>query len=362
MPRDTFKRNLSHLRLEVNEGKGFEIYADRTGRADRPGQADRADRAGQASQADRRLLARYNAATDELPKDESPKPCFHPVYTPSGGLITEYRPEDHTWHLGLYFGWVHVNDSNFWGGSWYLPEHGEYVPVPGSHGVQRHDGFTEVTDTGSGGVAVGEQLTWLDRSGRPVIREARRFDFLKTTAVSGADRADQADQADQANQTNQADQAERADQTGGCLWLIDSVITPVEGEVTLGASRAARYSGLILRMGPPFADAHHTSGNGLIGHEAIMRTRDRWVAAAGAQGGMVVMMDHPRNLRHPVQWFTRRNLLGTGPLMEEDLTIRASDSLHLRYGFLVLDDVAGEGEIEDLYRSYVSVTDERSPT
>ena len=177
-----------------------------------------------------------------------------------------------------------------------------------------------------------------------MIREARRFDFLDTTKVSGADQADQ------------------ADQTGGCLWLIDSVITPVEGEVTLGASRAARYSGLILRMGPPFADAHHTSGNGLIGHEAIMRTRDRWVAAAGAQGGMVVMMDHPRNLRHPVQWFTRRNLLGTGPLMEEDLTIRASDSLHLRYGFLVLDDVAGEGEIEDLYRSYVSVTDERSPT
>lgn len=319
MPRDAFKRNLSHLRLEVNEGKGFEVYAARSG--------------GQ-------LLCRYNAATGHLPRDESPKPCFHPVYTPSGGLISEYRPEDHTWHLGLYFGWVHVNDTNFWGGSWYLPEHGEYVPIPGSHGVQRHDEFTEVSDLESG-VAVGERLTWLDRNDRPVIREARRFDFLETAAVSKADQAGQADR---------------------CLWLIDSVITPVEEEVTLGASRAARYSGLVLRMGPPFADAHHTSGSGLSGHEAIMRTRDRWVAAAGAQGGMVVMMDHPRNLRHPVQWFTRRNLLGTGPLMEEDLTIPASDSLHLRYGFLVLDEVAGEGEIEDLYRYYVSASDERSPT
>ncbi|MDE2726546.1 MAG: PmoA family protein [Gemmatimonadota bacterium] len=319
MPRDAFKRNLSHLRLEVNEGKGFEVYAGRSG--------------GQ-------LLCRYNAATGHLPRDESPKPCFHPVYTSSGGLISEYRPEDHTWHLGLYFGWVHVNDTNFWGGSWYLPEHGKYVPVPGSHGVQRHDEFTEVSDLESG-VAVGERLTWLDRNDHPVIRETRRFDFLKTAAVSEPGQADQA---------------------GRCLWLIDSVITPVEEEVTLGASRAARYSGLILRMGPPFADAHHTSGSGLSGHEAIMRTRDRWVAAAGAQGGMVVMMDHPRNLRHPVQWFTRRNLLGTGPLMEEDLTIPASDSLHLRYGFLVLDEVAGEGEIEDLYRYYVSASDERSPT
>lgn len=324
MPRKAIKRNLSHLSLEVNEGTGFEVYAGRTGHADR------------------QLLCRYNATTDTIPTDESPKPCFHPVYTPSGGLISEYRPEDHTWHTGLYFGWVHVNDSNFWGGSWYLPEHGKYVPVPGSHGVQRHDGFTEVpdagsgTDLGSGGVAVGEQLTWLDRNGRPVIRETRRFEFLETAAVSGAGQA------------------------GRCLWLIDSVITPVEGDVTLGASRAARYSGLILRMGPPFADAHHTSGGGLVGHEAIMRTRDRWVAAAGAQGGMVVMMDHPRNLRHPVQWFTRRNLLGTGPLMEEDLTIRASESLHLRYGFLVLDEAAGAGEIEALYRSYVSASDERS--
>ncbi|MCY3556055.1 MAG: PmoA family protein [Gemmatimonadetes bacterium] len=332
MPREAFKRNLSHIRLEVNEWKGFEVYAGRTG------------------QADRQLLARYNAETDPLPKDESPKPCFHPIYTPSGSLISEYRPEDHTWHTGLYFGWVHVNDTNFWGGSWYLPEQDKYVPVPGSHGVQRHDGFTEVSDPGSGsdpgtvGVAIGEHLTWLDRYGRPVIREVRRFDFLEITAGS------------------EPGQPGQPGQPGGCLWLIDSVITPVEGDVTLGASRAARYSGLILRMGAPFADAHHTSGSGLIGHESIMRTRDRWVAAAGAQGGMVVMMDHPRNLRHPVQWFTRRNLLGTGPLMEEDLTIPASDRLHLRYGFLVLDEVASAGEIEDLYRSYVSASDEHTPS
>ena len=307
MRTDAFKRNLSHLRLEVNEAAGFEVYAGR------------------------RLLCRYNVATGQLPRDESPKPCFHPVYTPSGGLISEYRPDDHTWHTGLYFGWVHVNDTNFWGGSWYLPEQGEYVPVPDSHGVQRHDGFTPVAN-GVSGVAVGEDLTWLDRNDRPLITESRRFEFLETARA------------------------------GGCLWLIESVITPIGKEITMGASRAARYSGLILRMGPPFADAFHTSGSGRSGHESIMRTRDRWVGAAGAQGGMVVLMDHPRNLRHPVHWFTRRNLLGTGPLMEEDLTLQPTESLHLRYGFLVLDDVPGEGEIEDLYRSYVTESDRRDRT
>ncbi len=307
MTRDTFERNLSHLRLEVNEGKGFEIYAER------------------------QLLARYNTAIGQVPREESPKPCFHPVYTPSGGLISEYRPDDHTWHTGLYFGWVHVNDTNFWGGSWYLPEQGKYVPVPDSHGIQRHDEFTSASDP-ENGVGIEERLTWLDRGDHPVIREVRRFDFLETATARG------------------------------CLWLIDSVMTPIAGTISLGASRAARYSGMVLRMGPPFADAYHTSGSGRGGHEAIMGTRDRWVAAAGARGGMVVMMDHPRNLRHPVHWFTRRNLLGTGPLMEEDLFLRASDRLHLRYGFLVLDDVLDQKGIEDLYRAYVAESGERSPT
>ena len=305
MTQDTFESNLSHLRLEVNEGKGFEVYAER------------------------QLLGRYNAATGHLPREESPKPCFHPVYTPSGGLISEYRPDDHTWHTGLYFGWVHVNDTNFWGGSWYLPEQGKYVPVPDSHGIQRHDAFTSVLNL-ENGVAIEERLTWLDRGDHPVIRESRRFDFLETPAARG------------------------------CLWLIDSVMTPIAGAVTLGASRAARYSGMVLRMGPPFADAFHTSGSGSGGHESIMRTRDRWVAAAGASGGMVVMMDHPGNLRHPVHWFTRRNLLGTGPLMEEDLFLDASDRLHLRYGFLVLDDVLDQKEIEDLYRTYLAESDKRA--
>ncbi len=307
MTRDTFQRNLSHLRLEVNEGKGFEVHSGH------------------------RLLARYNTATGQLPREESPKPCFHPVFTPSGGLITEYRPEDHTWHTGLYFGWVHVNDTNFWGGSWYLPDEGKYVPVPDSHGVQRHDEFTAVSNP-ENGVAITERLTWLDRGDHPVIREVRRFDFLETATA------------------------------GSCLWLVDSVMTPIAGAITFGASRAARYSGMVLRMGPPFADAFHTSSSGRRGHEAIMSKRDRWVGAAGAHGGMVVMMDHPRNLRHPVPWFTRRNLLGTGPLMEEDLYLGATDSLHLRYGFLVLDDVLDQREIEDLYRTYLAESDERSPS
>ncbi len=295
------------LRIDVQDGIRFNLFLDD------------------------RLLARYNAATGHLPREESPKPCFHPVFTPSGSLITEYRPDDHTWHTGLYFGWVHVNDTNLWGGSWYLPEEGKYVPVPNSHGIQRHDEFTSPVNL-ENGVAIGERLTWLDRHDLPVIRETRRYDFLERPPEQG------------------------------CLWMIDSVIEPMAGEVTFGASRAARYSGLVLRMGPPFSDAFHTSDSGRSGHESIMRSRNRWVSAAGDSGGMVVMMDHTDNLRHPVPWFTRRNLLGAGLLMDGDLTLGETESLHLRYGFLILENALDHHEIEDLYQAYLQESIKRSPS
>ena len=82
-------------------------------------------------------------AKEELPRSDSPKPCFAPIYTPSGQLITEYRPADHTWHAGLYFGWVHCNDTNLWGGPWYIENSGKYEHVNDSHGIQRHDRFVK---------------------------------------------------------------------------------------------------------------------------------------------------------------------------------------------------------------------------
>jgi len=267
-----------------------------------------------------RLIAFYRAR-EELPREESPKPCFAPIYTPAGVLVTEYRPADHLWHTGLYFGWVHVNRANLWGGPWYLPEKGRYEHVEHSHGVQRHDQFTRLA-AGADGIAVDEQLTWIDQDDQPMAAETRSYRIRPL-----ADRA-------------------------GYRWLIEARIEPMVEKITMGASRAARYSGLELRMGPPFADAHHCCSEGRQGHESIMGQKARWVSAAGAAGGGVVMMDHPANPRHPVTWFTRRNLLGAGLLMEGDLDVHKGDALELRYAFFVLDGVPSIGEIEKLYEDF----------
>jgi hypothetical protein len=273
---------------------------------------------------DGRSMAALYRALEELPRTESPKPCFAPIYTPSGRLVTEYRPADHPWHTGLYFGWVHVNDSNHWGGPWYDQATGEYQLVEGSHGVQRHDDYSRVGKVDDA-VFVEEKLTWHDRADSPVVAETRTFTIRKSNDPLGYH------------------------------WRIQTRIEPLGvDQVTMGASRAARYSGLELRMGPPFAEARHRSSEGLEGHANIMGQRARWVSATGAEGGEVIMMDHPDNPRHPVTWFTRANLLGAGLLMEEDLVVTAGEPLELHYGFVVLDKEPTVEVIEALYSAFCS--------
>ena len=268
---------------------------------------------------DNRPLTLYRAR-EELPRTDSPKPCFAPIYTPSGTLVTEYRPSDHTWHTGLYFGWVHANDVNLWGGPWYLPATKKYEHVDDSHGQQRHENFTQFTSDDA--ISVSETLSWLDAHDAPFALEERTYSIEPVP--------------------------------GGTRWHIETQIRPTAESLVLGASRAARYSGLELRMGPPFADAAHYDSEGRIGHEAIMRQRARWVAARGASGGCVAMMDHPNNPRYPVTWFTRKNLLGAGLLMEDDLEIPQGQRLDLSYAFFVLDADPGIGAWEAHYQAFCS--------
>jgi len=275
---------------------------------------------------DRDRLVTLCRVSEELAREESPKPCFAPIYAPSGTLVTEYRPKDHLWHTGLYYGWVHVNDSNLWGGPWFIPDVGKYVLEEGTHGAQRHDAFEDEKAT-EDGIAITEQVTWLDSSDRPMVNEARRIQVRKLDSVRGY------------------------------AWRIESDIAPAVDTVTMQASKAARYSGLELRMGPPFADASHRCSEGRRGHESIMGESARWVCAVGASGGAVVMMDHPSNPRHPVTWFTRKNLLGAGLLMSGPIELKRAETLRLKYGLLILDEDPADEVIESLYSEFSATTE-----
>ena len=44
----------------------------------------------------------------------SGKPFFDPVGVAGGPSLTNFKPEDHPWHYGLWFSWKYVNHVNYW--------------------------------------------------------------------------------------------------------------------------------------------------------------------------------------------------------------------------------------------------------
>jgi type 1 glutamine amidotransferase len=55
-----------------------------------------------------KTLWKFNIANRES------KPFIHPLCLPDGRCITDARPKDHPWHLGLWFCWKYINGVNYW--------------------------------------------------------------------------------------------------------------------------------------------------------------------------------------------------------------------------------------------------------
>lgn len=55
-----------------------------------------------------KTLWKFNIANRES------KPFVHPLCLPDGRCVTDARPKDHPWHLGLWFCWKYINGLNYW--------------------------------------------------------------------------------------------------------------------------------------------------------------------------------------------------------------------------------------------------------
>ena len=42
------------------------------------------------------------------------KPFFHPLTAADGTALTNFKPQDHPWHYGLWFSWKYINHANYW--------------------------------------------------------------------------------------------------------------------------------------------------------------------------------------------------------------------------------------------------------
>src|SRR6476469_11282208 len=44
----------------------------------------------------------------------SGKPFFNPIALKGNPSFTNFNPEDHPWHYGLWFSWKYINGVNYW--------------------------------------------------------------------------------------------------------------------------------------------------------------------------------------------------------------------------------------------------------
>lgn len=192
------------------------------------------------------------------------RPFIHPIVAPGGSApVTENAPAHHPWQHGLYVGLRDVNGFGFWLEG-LAPDqaatdgtfHPRIVGTPSADG-----------DNASWTVAT----EYRDPSGAPLLHE--------TQAWTLTDRGDRLDL--------------------DVVWTLRALVP-----VTFGAYA---YGGLFLRM--PYRDetgGSAVNSEGQSWAEAEGR-RARWVAArmpiaGNPVEGMVAVMDHPSNFRHPAPW------------------------------------------------------------
>lgn len=221
---------------------------------------------------------------------EAPKPYLHPIRTLGGGLVTDYRPNDHRWHKGLQLTASHLSGQNLWGGNTYV--HGEgYVALPERIGSMAHTGFDQVS-AGPNGVVIAERLTWHPYDGSLWAQEDRRIEV-------------------------------RADEESGSWTLTwSSAVTnrrsePLRfGSPTTAGRPDAGYTGLFWRGPRAFRDGHAFTADADNAERDLMGEQAPWLAYSGEHDGRdghaTLVFEHaPGNDHagekgtHPAHWFVR---------------------------------------------------------
>ncbi|MEH0581769.1 MULTISPECIES: PmoA family protein [Streptomyces] len=263
---------------------------------------------------------------------EAPKPYLHPLRTLRGGLVTDYRPNDHRWHKGLSLTASHLSDANLWGGNSYV--HGEgYLALPERVGSMAHIGFDEVSAVG-GRAVIAERLTWHPYSGELWADEARRIEVHDVDPDAGAWALTWTSAV-----TNRRDEPLRF------------------GSPTTAGRELAGYTGLFWRGPRAFRDGR------IIGPEGegpgLMASQSSWLALSGehdgADGHATVVFEHaPGNDHlgahgaHPAHWFVRNEpFAGIAPSWAffEELVLAPGDTLTRSYRVVVADGAWEREEI-----------------
>lgn len=282
------------------------------------------------------------------------KPVLFPILTARGTPVTrgfplEPRPGervDHPHHVGMWFNYGDVNGHDFWNNSDNIgPEH------KGPFGTIVHTGKPKMRQD-KGRAQLIATADWLDKDGKPMLRETTTFTFSGDTILRIIDRTT-------------------------ILTALDKEVAMKDNKEGLVAIRVARQLEHPSQKPEIFTDAagrataipmmdntnvtgRYRSSEGTEGEE-VWGTRAKWMNLTGQINGepvSVAVLDHPANAGYPTHWHARGyGLYAANPLgmkvftdgkQELNFKIAAGKSATFRYRTVVASKKLTDAELEKL--------------
>lgn len=268
-------------------------------------------------------------------------PCLYPLVGSSGAALTRHYPfregvpgeaSDHPHHVSFWFTHGSVNGLDFWHKEDCRIEHRKILKVA----TKSSSEGARVTHRGTLAVL----LDWTS-GGKIHLSETRTYEFV----VEGPTRTID----------------------------VTSKLTAPEGDAVFGDTKEGSFAIRVaptLRLKGEVAEGRILNSEGDRDDDAWGK-RARWVAFYGpdpaAEPAVIVIMDHPGNLRHPTWWHARDyGLLAANPFGRHDFekrkqqphlgdyTLKKTDTLTQRYR-LVLHHGPFENEaVEAHWKKFVS--------
>jgi hypothetical protein len=242
------------------------------------------------------------------------KPFFHPLGAVGGPSLTNFRPEDHPWHYGLWFSWKYINGVNYWE---------EDRKTGKAQGATRWTPPV-IAPRPDGGATVRLTLSYVTASGQIDLTEVRVLEVSAPDASGGY-----------------AIDWQARFTAGPAGAVLDR--TPLPGEPKGQANGG--YAGLSLRMaGPPLTIAFLTT-QGLVTEFARDRARPSVpavacnFAVAGQAGGGVAILSDPANAGENAPWYlihsAQMRFACAAVLAPKPLMLPAGGTYDLRYRVVV---------------------------
>lgn len=278
-------------------------------------------------------LFAYQTVPGDLPRPDI-KPAFrrggylHPIFTPSGRLVTDDFPANHVHHHGVWWAWTNTEFDGRKPDFWNVGD--------GKGRVE----FVELDDTWGGPVHGGFRA---------------RHRFVDLTAAEPVTVLNEAWEVRMYTPTNSLGLGLSAS-----YWMFDLVSNQECATTNALKLPEYRYGGIGIRGNWAWNGkdkAMFLTSEGETDREKGHATRGRWCDMGGLVDGKrvgIAILCHPDNFRapQPMRIHPTEPFFNFAPQQAGDMEIKPGDKFVSRYRFVVHDGPPDKAELDRLWNDY----------